>query len=183
MVSNTRKGISQKLRFEVFKRDGFTCQYCGSTPPSAVLEIDHISPVSAGGDNSQGNLITACFDCNRGKAARSLTDIPQSLADKADTIREKRKQLQGYEEVLLTEKKAKTKDVNKVQKAFREDFPEYSFKPKTKDSIRMFLDHFMAAELIQFMRIATSRIGKPEDSFKYFCGICWTEIKARSRHD
>ncbi len=183
MVSNTRKGISKKSRFEIFKRDGFKCQYCGSAPPSVVLEIDHISPVSHGGDNSQGNIITACFDCNRGKAARSLTDIPQSLADKADTIREKREQLQGYEEILLAEKKAKTKDVNKVQKAFREDFPGYSFNPKTKDSIRMFLDHFMASDLIQFMRIATSRMREPEDSFKYFYGICWRRIKARARDD
>jgi 5-methylcytosine-specific restriction endonuclease McrA len=38
-----RKSVGQKLRFEVFKRDGFTCQYCGCSAPNSVLEIDHIS--------------------------------------------------------------------------------------------------------------------------------------------
>lgn len=33
-----RKSISKKLRFEVFKRDGFTCQYCGRMAPDVVLE-------------------------------------------------------------------------------------------------------------------------------------------------
>ncbi len=60
---NKRKSLSKKIRFEVFKKDSFTCQYCGSTPPSTVLEIDHINPVSLGGDNSIDNLITSCFDC------------------------------------------------------------------------------------------------------------------------
>lgn len=46
-----RKSISKKLRFEVFKRDKFTCQYCGRKAPDVVLQIDHISPVSKGGKN------------------------------------------------------------------------------------------------------------------------------------
>jgi hypothetical protein len=69
-----RKAISKKLRFEVFKRDAFTCQYCGKSAPSVVLEIDHINPVKSSGDNDIMNLITSCFDCNRGKGARKLSD-------------------------------------------------------------------------------------------------------------
>ena len=38
--------ISKKIRFEVFKRDGFTCQYCGKSPPGVTLEADHIKPFS-----------------------------------------------------------------------------------------------------------------------------------------
>ena len=44
-----RKPISKKLRFEVFKRDSFTCQYCGKSAPDVVLHIDHIKPVKEGG--------------------------------------------------------------------------------------------------------------------------------------
>lgn len=58
-----RKPIGNSKRFEIFKRDLFTCQYCGNHPPKTVLEIDHIIPVSKGGDNSQDNLITSCFVC------------------------------------------------------------------------------------------------------------------------
>jgi hypothetical protein len=66
-----RKSVSKRTRFEVFKRDGFTCRYCGRTPASSPLEIDHIVPVASGGDNSMGNLLTSCWDCNHGKS-----DVP-----------------------------------------------------------------------------------------------------------
>lgn len=46
-----RVPISKALRFEVFKRDSFTCQYCGRSAPEVVLEVDHIVPVSKGGTN------------------------------------------------------------------------------------------------------------------------------------
>ena len=41
-----RVAISKRLRFEVFKRDRFECQYCGQTPPAVILHCDHIIPVS-----------------------------------------------------------------------------------------------------------------------------------------
>lgn len=46
-----RKNITKKMRFDVFKRDTFTCQYCGRVAPDVVLEIDHIKPVAKGGTN------------------------------------------------------------------------------------------------------------------------------------
>lgn len=69
-----RKQISKRLRFEVFKRDRFTCQYCGKQSPDVILHIDHIKPVSLGGKNSITNLITACQDCNLGKSNIQLSD-------------------------------------------------------------------------------------------------------------
>jgi hypothetical protein len=70
-----RKGLSKKLRFEIFKRDSFTCQYCGKQPPLVVLVVDHINPVANGGDNDDLNLITSCEECNQGKGARLLERI------------------------------------------------------------------------------------------------------------
>lgn len=69
-----RKAISKKVRFEVFKRDSFTCQYCGKAAPDVILHVDHIDPVSKGGDNGILNLITSCEDCNCGKGATPLDD-------------------------------------------------------------------------------------------------------------
>ena len=71
-----RKSLSKKTRFEVFKRDGFICQYCGNSPPAVILEIDHIKPFKAGGSNEIDNLLTSCFDCNRGKGANTLEISP-----------------------------------------------------------------------------------------------------------
>lgn len=69
-----RKTLSRSVRFEVFKRDKFTCQYCGRKSPDVVLEADHIQPVAKGGLNDLLNLVTACDTCNGGKGARELTD-------------------------------------------------------------------------------------------------------------
>lgn len=71
---NKRKAISKKNRFEVFKRDSFTCQYCGKMPPDAILHVDHIKPVAKGGTNNILNLVTSCSDCNLGKSDRKLDD-------------------------------------------------------------------------------------------------------------
>ena len=59
-----------KLRFEILKRDGFKCQYCGRNPKedNCKLHIDHINPKSNGGLNNPDNLITSCFECNIGKS-------------------------------------------------------------------------------------------------------------------
>lgn len=69
-----RKPISKRVRFEIFKRDLFTCQYCGRTPPTVMLEIDHIIPVAEGGGNDGINLTTSCEDCNSGKSSIPLDD-------------------------------------------------------------------------------------------------------------
>lgn len=59
--------VSRLLRFEVFRRDGYTCFYCGRRAPTVILEADHKTPRSAGGPDTIDNLVTACWDCNRGK--------------------------------------------------------------------------------------------------------------------
>ena len=79
--------ISKKLRFEVFKRDGFKCAYCGETPPEVVLEVDHIDPKSKGGSNDINNLITACFACNRGKRNISLNKIPRKISENLEILK------------------------------------------------------------------------------------------------
>ena len=45
-----RKSISKKIRFEVYKRDKFTCQYCGRKATDVILNVDHIEPISKGGN-------------------------------------------------------------------------------------------------------------------------------------
>lgn len=74
LSNRKRKALKTTLRFRIFKRDGFTCQYCGSKAPDVSLEVDHIIPVSNGGSDDESNLTTACFDCNRGKSDSDLVD-------------------------------------------------------------------------------------------------------------
>ncbi len=59
------------LRFTVFKRDSYTCQYCGRRAPDVVLHVDHILAWSKGGRTEADNLRTACSVCNLGKSSHS----------------------------------------------------------------------------------------------------------------
>lgn len=97
--------LSVRIRFEVFKRDEFTCQYCGRCSPEVVLEVDHIHPVSAGGTDDTINLLTSCWDCNRGKSDKPLNHIltGEDPHDKAIEILEKRRQVEEYNRVLAAE--------------------------------------------------------------------------------
>jgi len=119
-----RKTIGKKLRFEVFKRDSFTCQYCGKTAPNVILEIDHINPVAEGGDNSITNLITSCRDCNRGKGKRKLSD--SSVVDKQmkqlSEMQEKENQLK----MLIEWKEGQTDILDKQVDYFNKKLKEYT---------------------------------------------------------
>jgi hypothetical protein len=91
-----RKPMSNKLRFEVLKRDGFTCQYCGSKAPEVILHVDHIKPVKKNGDNNILNLITSCKRCNFGKGITELSDnaVFQKQLDQLEELNEKREQIE-----------------------------------------------------------------------------------------
>lgn len=65
-----RMSLSVARRFDVFKRDGYTCRICQKA--GGELEVDHIVPVSKGGSNAMENLQTLCWTCNSGKAAKLM---------------------------------------------------------------------------------------------------------------
>ncbi len=58
-------------RHNVFKRDHFTCQYCGKQPGSGELTIDHVVPRAQGGESNWTNCVLACLPCNKSKADRT----------------------------------------------------------------------------------------------------------------
>lgn len=95
-VKTARKPLSKKIRFEIFKRDGFKCQYCGKSAPDVVLHVDHINPVSKGGSDDLMNLITSCSDCNLGKKDILLTDnsVIEKQRKQLQELNEKREQLE-----------------------------------------------------------------------------------------
>lgn len=100
----TRKALSKKIRFEVFKRDKFTCQYCGQKAPDVVLQVDHIDPIAGGGGNEIVNLIASCFDCNNGKRDKRLDDnsVVEKQRKQLELLQERREQI----ELLLEWKKS-----------------------------------------------------------------------------
>lgn len=66
----TSRNISDRLRFSILLRDGFTCQSCGASPlkqRDVELHVDHVIPWSKGGETEKSNLETKCSKCNLGK--------------------------------------------------------------------------------------------------------------------
>jgi 5-methylcytosine-specific restriction endonuclease McrA len=66
-------------RRNLFKRDRFTCQYCGAQPGPEELTIDHVAPRSRGGVSSWENCVLACVACNKRKADRSPAESGLAL--------------------------------------------------------------------------------------------------------
>jgi len=62
-------------RRNLFKRDRYTCQYCGAQPGPEELTIDHVTPRSRGGASEWENCVLACVECNRKKADRTLAEV------------------------------------------------------------------------------------------------------------
>lgn len=66
--------VSKRTRYEVLRRDGFACRYCGGAAPDVRLTVDHVMPVALGGNDEPSNLVAACVDCNSGKASTKPDD-------------------------------------------------------------------------------------------------------------
>ena len=62
-------------REEIFARDGYRCVYCGQPFDPEELTVDHVQPRVRGGDNSAGNVVTACGGCNALKGHRRLSEF------------------------------------------------------------------------------------------------------------
>lgn len=173
-----RKAISKRIRFEIFKRDGFTCAYCGGTPPAVILHIDHITAVAAGGGNEIDNLTTACEGCNLGKGARDLTAIPQSLAAKAAHVAEAEAQLRGYQEILSAKRDRLEREMWMVAELLEPGCGDKGMRRDWLQSIKSFIDQLGYYSVLDAAEIAlASRTYTPRRTFLYFCGVCWKRIR------
>lgn len=179
--SRKRQGISAKTRFEVFKRDGFRCMYCGATPPGVLLQVDHIDPVALGGTNDQDNLITACQPCNAGKSATPLSAVPQSLAEKAAEVEEREKQVAGYQSILAAKRERLDDEAWEIAELWMGWHRRDSFRKDWLTSVRQFVERIGFRAAHDAMEVALSRVGGQDRSFRYFCGVCWSKIREQER--
>ena len=98
-----RKSIGNGKRFNVLNRDNFTCTYCGRSrdEDNVKLEIDHIVPVTKGGTNSEDNLTTSCYECNRGKGVKLLNKSDKSLRLRQAIYKQKNKSDKSKESIIF----------------------------------------------------------------------------------
>jgi len=157
MAKSKRKTITKKLRFQIFERDSFTCKYCGKGMPDVILEVDHILPVSKGGDNDPLNLVTSCRDCNRGKSDKKLGDVSELKLqrEQLEDIQEKRNQLKA----LAAWRKASRKLEDESVGAIEEEIARHSgcgLNETGRASVLKWLKTFNITEILNVVDAAYS---------------------------
>lgn len=173
-----RVAISKRTRFEIFKRDAFTCQYCGAHPPQVILHVDHILAVAEGGGSESDNLITACLECNLGKGAKSLGLIPQPLGEKAKETAEREEQVAGYQAIMAAKRARLDADATEVTAVYERFVPGYTLNESGLISVRRFIESLGKDVVVDAMEIACNRMAwKDHRIFRYFCGVCWKRIR------
>jgi hypothetical protein len=195
--------LSVRTRFEVFKRDRFTCAYCGRTPPEVLLHADHIVPKADGGPDDIDNLTTACQDCNLGKGARRLDVGSQPQGRTAEELQERIEQAQAYAHLLTqTSEVRRTLDDTlhdlvlaawsrawggsgiAVQDpdgdTWRYSMPNEGYWPDWR-SVRNILRRIPIELVYEAIEITAGRfpIKASHDSTRYFYGICWRMVRER----
>lgn len=154
-----RQPISKALRFEVFKRDKFKCQYCGASAPQVLLQIDHINPVAKEGTNDILNLITACFECNNGKRDKLLFDdsIITKQKEQLEQLQERREQL---EMMMVWHQGLKNLDedtINKLKKYWESLAKGFTINENGVGNLRKWLKKFDFDEILKSMDVAATQ--------------------------
>lgn len=180
-TEKVRKPISTRTRFEIFKRDKFTCQYCGAHPPGVLLHIDHVVAVATGGTNDASNLVTACQPCNLGKAAVPLGQVRPSIKEQAEAAKEMERQLRGYQRALEAVKVRLNVEVDRVEETFQIFFPDQEFSARFRISTRVFIEKLGVDKVVWAMEVAGGKMHGTHNAIKYFCGICWKTIRDAER--
>lgn len=182
--------ISKRLRYEVLRRDGYTCRYCGAKAPDVEMTVDHVIPRALGGADEPGNLVAACRPCNDGKTSVG-PDAPV-VADVAEDALRWSQALAAAAEEMLADSAALTA----AQEQFDAIWGGWTYGgekelPIPKDpGWRKSVDALLAAGLPlkilgECVQIAMGRRNvAPENTFRYMCGIAWnkvTELQERAR--
>lgn len=154
-----RKPILKSVRFEVFKRDSFRCQYCGRGAPEVLLHIDHIKPVADQGTNDITNLVTACAACNAGKSDIPLDDSTAVIKRKAqlDELQERREQLEMMMEWTQGLQDLKGQAARKLAEYWVNLAPGFSPNERGLQKIRRWMTKFSVEEITNAMDIAAAQ--------------------------
>lgn len=179
----TDKPIPRRLRFEILRRDGHTCRYCGASAPDVPLTVDHVVPRALGGDDEPSNLVAACKDCNSGKSSTSpdehvVADVDQRALRWAAAM-------QQVAETRRAQWAQLDQDVARFDHAWAQWWYGEDKRPIPRDddwrrSITRFLEAGLdIADLEHFVHVAGNSKASAGATWKYFCGCCWTELNER----
>lgn len=175
--------VKKSLRFQVLRRDNHACRYCGQTAPDVKLHVDHVVPAALGGSDDPENLVTACSDCNSGKAAtppdaETVGDISQenlrweaAMKRAASIIRDRDAAEQKRQDDILDQFKGywnefRTRDGERVP-----------LPAGWKQAVIRFADSGVLLGPCVDITMAASEKVSIDDRFKYMCGVARNKVK------
>lgn len=172
--------VTKRIRFEVLRRDEFTCRYCRSR--DNALTVDHVVPVALGGSDDPSNLVAACKDCNAGKASASPDEAMVAQVE-ADALR-----WASAMEVVVGRRRAARRAVDEYSAAaagaWLDEFDGLYRAPELPADAEQSFEAFYARglpieELSHAIRVAArnKNVGTWE-KWRYFCGVAWKKLTA-----
>lgn len=172
--------VSKRLRYEVFRRDDFTCRYCGAKAPDAQLRPDHVVPVALGGSDDPSNLVTSCDACNSGKTS-TTPDAPLVADVSADALRWARAMREAADR-MRADHAARQNAYGQFEEWWGNWNHGFYKKPLPKpDDWRNSIDSFTAAGLpLDVLKWCVDKAGAskaaPDQTWRYMCGIAWKKV-------
>ncbi|WP_280448416.1 HNH endonuclease [Nocardia brasiliensis] len=174
--------ISKRVRYEVLRRDNFTCRYCGGSTPEVTLTVDHVIPVALGGGDDPSNLVAACKDCNAGKS--SAAPDSTMVAD----ISAKAVQWSAAMKRAADERLTRWSERQEFDAWFLGIWKSWTYGGPNGDKYTVAIPSAFGQSLVQLMAAGLERhdfeelvevamTAKTNDTWKYFCGCCWRRIR------
>lgn len=186
--------VSKRLRFEVMRRDGHACHYCGRKPPEVTLQVDHVVPVALGGKDEPGNLVTACPDCNSGKSsspadAEKVAQVnadaerwaaaikqagQQQREEQTEIVRWFKPLWYGAAEAVGSTRVARDLDTNKLIRVVDSGIPLGQW----PNSVKAFLTAGLSRDQIEECVQIAMHADIPNNArWRYFCGVGWNRVR------
>ena len=140
-----RKRLTNAAKEKILIRDKFECQYCGS---KEFLEIDHIIPLSKGGNNEEENLVTSCHRCNHLKADKSIFEFVEENKNKItflDTLPNLLQRASNFLDTLEEKEKEKEEEKDKEKEQLKEEEKKEKVKP-INEEMRKRLEELLRAQ-------------------------------------
>lgn len=163
--------VSKRTRFEVLRRDAYTCRYCRST--DNPLTVDHVTPVSLGGSDEPSNLVAACRDCNSGKASSSPDADTVSKVEE-DAVRWAAAMRQAA--MVMAEQ---VDDRDAYWGEFLNAWPSHRYMSNNMEStVLRFFDLGLPVNVMAEAARAAGANRGVWDREAYFAAICWKRVKA-----
>jgi hypothetical protein len=175
-----RKAIPKRLRFEILRRDNHACRYCGAMAPDAVIQVDHVIPVSLGGTDEPSNLVAACKDCNAGKSS-----VPLGADVIEDVDRRAREWAAAREEVMRSLRREGTA-MDDLCDGFNAHWKSYTYgdsgrtvprDEQWRQSVIHWAKRGMTLEDLEVIVDSVMAAKDIRDRWRYFCKIVWNTIK------